>query len=295
MNVLVVANQTLASRKVFERIAWLRQEQGELSVHVIVPLTASDDAPNLAHDHYGRPVIDYLAVDAANARLRQAMSTLEEMGNVEVTGELGNPDPLTSIRDAIAARDYGRIVLSTLPSGTSRWLKMDLIHRAQRLADPIPVDHVVGDLEEPTRPGAPRTWRDLGVPGKSQLDVLLVDDNEADRELTTVALERAPIECVTREAKNGQEALEMVAATAPDLILLDLSMPGISGLETLEMMRDNERMAAVPVVVLTTSDRDEDRQRAHELGAAAYVVKENDFNQFEAVLLGVLSEVAAPS
>lgn len=292
MKVLLIANRTLASRKVFERIVWLRDESATVEVHIVVPVTPSDDSPSVDHDLYGRPVVDYLAIDAATARLGAAVSTIAELG-VEVTGELGSPDPLTALRTALRRDEYGRVVLSTLPAGTSRWLRMDLVHRAQRLAGSIPVDHVIGDEESTAAATEPMTWDGLGITGlKDELDVLIVDDNEADLELTTIALERAPIQCRIRTVSDGEKALAMANDQPPDLILLDLSMPGVSGFDALGLLKADDALESIPVVILTTSDRAEDRQRAHDLGAAAYVVKEHDFARFEAVLLGLLAETA---
>ena len=294
MKVLLLANQTLASRKVFERVVWLREEYHDPHIHIVVPLTPSEDAPPVDRDIFGRPVIDYLAVDLAAARLGAARSSIAELEGVTVSGELGAPDPLNALRNALAADVYNRVLLATLPPSSSRWLKLDLIHRARRVAGDIPIDHVVGDVEFPSVRRTPVTWQELGLTASTDaLDVLLVDDNEADLELTTVALDRASIACGTRTASSGQEALTMVGDERPDLILLDLSMPGVSGFELLEVLRRDASSVDIPVVILTTSDRDADRDRAHELGAAAYVVKEHDFNRFEAVLHGVLAEVAS--
>ncbi len=290
MDVLLIANRTLASRRVFERVVWLRDESASLHVHVVVPVTPSEDAPIRSHDVFGRPVVDYLAIDAANARLRAAMSTIGELG-VTVTGELGPPDPLAALRVALPERDYGRVVLATLPPGRSRWLRLDLVHRAGRLTD-LPIDHVIGD-EESEAATTPTTWHEVGVAGaKGELDILLVDDSEADLELATVAIEHSPVDAAVRTAPDGQEALNMAKERAPDLVLLDLSMPKLSGFETLELLHADEGLRDVPVVILTTSDRDVDRERAHALGAAAYIVKEDDFSRFEAVLQGLLAEVA---
>lgn len=293
MDILLIANQTLASRKVFERIVWYRKEHPSLHVHVVVPATPSENAPSVNQDVHGRPVVDYLAIDTANARLKATLSSIEALDGVTASGELGAPDPLTAMRNALPQRAWGQVVLATLPSGASRWLRMDLVHRARRATD-IPVDHVIGDEDQPKAEHTPVTWQTIGVSGdKTELHVLLVDDNEADLELTTVALEQAPIDCDIRVARDGQGALNRAKQRTPDLILLDLSMPGVSGFQTLELLAADDDLKGVPVVILTTSDRPEDRERAHELGASAYVVKENDFNRFEAVLHGVLAEVVA--
>lgn len=119
--------------------------------------------------------------------------------------------------------------------------------------------------------------------------VLLVEDNPSDEKLTLRALAKAGISVEVSVARDGVEALtflELDAATPtsdanlPALVLLDLKLPRVDGLEVLRRIRGDVRTQLVPVVVLTSSTLDEDRHAAYSLGANAYVRKQVDFAAF---------------
>jgi two-component system response regulator len=124
--------------------------------------------------------------------------------------------------------------------------------------------------------------------------ILLVEDNPADVEITRRALResQAPVELIV--VRDGQEAVDYLlrrgdhAGSAgwrqPDLILLDLNLPRLSGREVLERLRANEALRSVPVVVLTTSNRPEDVRSSYAAGANTYIEKPQDFGQFVEVL-----------
>ncbi len=113
--------------------------------------------------------------------------------------------------------------------------------------------------------------------------ILLVDDDEADRAITRRALAQCGIESALRVVENGEQALEYLQhvgpftdrtrSPEPHLILLDLNMPGASGLEVLEQLRQSDELKHIPVVLWTTSESEQDIRRAYELGANSYVVK----------------------
>jgi len=117
--------------------------------------------------------------------------------------------------------------------------------------------------------------------------VLLVEDSPDDRELTLTAL--AGVAARVDVACDGVEALDYLfglgaragrPAPPPALILLDLKLPRIDGLQVLAAVRSSERLAQTRVVVLTSSDEDRDRERCRELGVTDYVRKEVDFALF---------------
>ena len=120
-------------------------------------------------------------------------------------------------------------------------------------------------------------------------EILLVEDNPADAELTIRALREHSLANRVRVVRDGAEALaslfgdgsEARAAHLPRLILLDLKLPKVSGLEVLERIRSADRTRFIPVVVLTSSAEDPDVHTAYELGANGYVVKPVDFSRFE--------------
>ena len=121
-------------------------------------------------------------------------------------------------------------------------------------------------------------------------DILLVEDNQDDEELTLRALSRNNITNHVQVVRDGQEALDWLEATGPHagrdpdevpaLILLDLKLPKIDGLEVLRRLRANPRTALVPVVILTSSKEDRDRASGYQSGANSYVQKPVDFTQF---------------
>lgn len=129
--------------------------------------------------------------------------------------------------------------------------------------------------------------------------VLLVEDNPDDEELTRIAFEKSRLLNELVVARDGAEALDYLFAQGryadrsperlPQVILLDLKLPKISGLDVLRRIRDDERTRMIPVVVLTSSKEEEDIVRSYRLGANAYVRKPVDFNEFSeaATQLGV--------
>lgn len=120
--------------------------------------------------------------------------------------------------------------------------------------------------------------------------ILLVEDNPDDEELTLRALSRNNISNHVVVVRDGQEAVDWIEGTGahagrdvqqvPALILLDLKLPKIDGLEVLRRLRGNARTALVPVVILTSSKEDADRARGYEGGANSYVQKPVDFTAF---------------
>jgi two-component system, response regulator len=120
--------------------------------------------------------------------------------------------------------------------------------------------------------------------------ILLVEDNEDDVELTKIAFERSKISNPLIVASDGVEALDFLFGTGahsgrdvsqqPVVVLLDLKLPRMGGLEVLRHMREDDRTRRIPVVVLTTSNEQQDLLSAGELHANSYVRKPVDFDSF---------------
>ncbi|MDQ3036081.1 MAG: response regulator [Myxococcota bacterium] len=119
--------------------------------------------------------------------------------------------------------------------------------------------------------------------------ILLVEDNDNDLELTLTALAKSHLGNEVDVARDGEEALAYLErrgahADRPDndpvVVLLDLKLPKIDGLEVLQRMRDHATLRTVPVVMLTSSREERDIVRSYGLGVNAYVVKPVDFNEF---------------
>jgi two-component system response regulator len=129
--------------------------------------------------------------------------------------------------------------------------------------------------------------------------ILLVEDNADDEELTTRALRQAKIANEIVVARDGKEALDYLfgegahagrdVARVPAVVLLDLKLPKVSGLEVLRRLRTDPRTNLVPVVVLTSSSEDEDMLKSYESGANSYVRKPVEFGAFASAVsqLGV--------
>ena len=122
---------------------------------------------------------------------------------------------------------------------------------------------------------------------KAQLEILLVEDNPQDAELTIRALRKCiPVSHLTHVC-DGQEALDFLhgdaaedGRKAPKVVLLDLKLPKVSGLEVLREIRAYERTKLLPVVILTSSREDCDVAEAYRLGANSFIVKPVDFENF---------------
>ena len=119
--------------------------------------------------------------------------------------------------------------------------------------------------------------------------ILLVEDNPRDIELTLAALEENRLANEVIVVRDGEEALDYLnrrgifrlrAEGNPAVVLLDLKLPKVNGLEVLEQVKTDPTMQAVPVVMLTSSREEPDLARSYKLGANAYVVKPVDFNEF---------------
>ncbi len=118
-------------------------------------------------------------------------------------------------------------------------------------------------------------------------DILLVEDEPADAHLVRSALKENKVLCNMSVVQDGVEALAYLRregqyhdAVFPDLILLDLNMPRMNGREFLAVVKADEELKTIPVVVLTTSDVERDVVASYKLGAAGYITKPVDMDQF---------------
>lgn len=119
--------------------------------------------------------------------------------------------------------------------------------------------------------------------------ILMVEDDPRDVELTMTALDEYNLANEVVVTRDGKEALDYLycrgefssrSGENPAVILLDLKLPKIDGLEVLQQIRSDERLKVIPVVVLTSSHEEKDMVRSHQLGVNAYVVKPVDFQEF---------------
>ncbi len=135
-----------------------------------------------------------------------------------------------------------------------------------------------------------------GADQRSPLRILHVEDNEAHAELVRRGFQDHRISNHIDHAMTGEEALERLRAAAgspdplPDVVLLDLRLPGMDGLELLKAIRAMDELADLPVVILTTSEAEWDKLKAYEQHINGYIVKPFDFDSF-AILLDVISRL----
>ena len=123
-----------------------------------------------------------------------------------------------------------------------------------------------------------------------EVEILLVEDNPNDAELTLRALKKQKVTNKVFLVKDGAEALEFIFATgayagrkahcAPKVILLDLKLPKVDGLEVLRKIKSEDRTKVIPVVVLTSSKEERDVVESYKLGVNSYIVKPVDFDKF---------------
>lgn len=117
--------------------------------------------------------------------------------------------------------------------------------------------------------------------------ILLVEDNPLDVALTRRAFSKQGSENPIRHAHDGQEAVDLLLSGSeplPTLILLDLNLPKMDGIEVLKEIRGNAALRHIPVIMLTTSARAEDVFRSYDAGANSYIVKPVDLDEFQHVV-----------
>jgi two-component system response regulator len=127
-----------------------------------------------------------------------------------------------------------------------------------------------------------------------EIDILLIEDNENDAELAIRALQKNNVARHIIHLRDGEEALDFLFGKGqyegrninnkPQVILLDLKMPKVSGLEVLEQLKADETTKTIPVVMLTSSKEHPDVEKAYLLGANSYIVKPVDFDNFRKVV-----------
>lgn len=132
---LVVANQTLAGQHLVEEVR-SRMGEGDCRFHIVVPATPPHEQATWTEGE---------ARAVAQERLDEALLRFRALG-ADVSGEVGDERPLDAIRDALHQAEFDGLILSTLPPGPSRWLRMDLPHKAQRAFD-IPITHLIAEHE----------------------------------------------------------------------------------------------------------------------------------------------------
>jgi two-component system response regulator len=124
---------------------------------------------------------------------------------------------------------------------------------------------------------------------KNRVDILVVEDNPDDLELTLHALAKEEWVGHTAVARDGEEALDFLLArgtfkdrpsNAPRLVLLDLKLPKVDGIEVLRQLKNDSRTRSIPIVIFTSSKEEWDLSRGYQYGANSYIQKPVDFEEF---------------
>jgi two-component system, chemotaxis family, response regulator Rcp1 len=131
---------------------------------------------------------------------------------------------------------------------------------------------------------------EMGIP----IEILLVEDNLGDVRLTRELLRRSRIHNNLSVVTNGEKAIAFLrqegvyaSVPRPDLVLLDLNLPKVSGHQVLEAVKADDDLRRIPIVVLTTSQSEEDIMAAYDLRAISYITKPMTFDQFMKVIRGI--------
>lgn len=126
------------------------------------------------------------------------------------------------------------------------------------------------------------------------IEILLVEDNPGDIELTQEAFREANIADSLRVVKNGDEALDYLYqrgeysnVARPDIILLDLNMPGKNGKEVLAIIKEDDALKDIPVIILTSSEAEQEITKSYKLHANAYIVKPLEYQQLLQIIRSV--------
>ena len=127
-----------------------------------------------------------------------------------------------------------------------------------------------------------------------EIEIRLVEDKDSDAEMTIRALKKNNLANKLHHVKDGAEAMDFIFAqgkysdrkveNGPKVIVLDLKMPKVNGIEVLRKIKGDERTKKIPVVVLTSSKEDPDMQSCYDLGVNSYVVKPVEFDEFHKVI-----------
>ncbi len=276
-NVLVLTDGTEVGAHVTTRVHELHGSEPDLAVFVLVPaskVVASIHGSEVSGD------------ERAAAQLQEAIRLLKSIG-VDARGRVGGHDPMQATRQVFSEVNPDVILVSTLPLGSSRWLNMDLPHRLQRRFG-IPVEYVLG------KPVNDNDWANPPEPIEGPISILLVEDSNEEARLMRHVLTETEARIDLTVVGNGAEAVDVLRANGQghiDLVLLDLHMPQMDGHQFLEIVGSEFDVDALNVTVVTSSTERIDRERAHALGAGAYVFKDSDIHVFTETIQSVIDEV----
>lgn len=122
------------------------------------------------------------------------------------------------------------------------------------------------------------------------LKILLIEDDEIERMKFQRVLQKNEYSCRVQEATNGEEAVAILqdGSKSPDLILLDLNMPRMNGVEFLKSLKSDDRLRYIPVVILSTSNNRRDLKKCYEEGIAGYLVKPLKYEDYVTKIIALI-------
>jgi nucleotide-binding universal stress UspA family protein len=305
---LIVANRTLGGGQLAAHLQQIIEDDPSPSVHVVVPALPPAYVDPAAPMLGGFPAIDE-EVERANAevatnRLERLLTWLHSAG-VEATGEIGRSEPLLAMDRAVREHGADAIVISTHPFRMSRWLRMDLPHRARRHFN-IPVTSVIDDDEELT-PLARRKERvqplhhlRLNSPliGRC-LDLLHVDVAVGPASQIRAALEHLAVKCMVDTAVGVDAAIAAIQPrvgddgepAATEIVVVDLGDAGPAAMTLLTRLGESVEHDRPAIVAMTTSVDPDIWKQAHQLGAWACLRTPTRFEDLVQVLDTVVYEL----
>jgi CheY-like chemotaxis protein/DNA-binding XRE family transcriptional regulator len=178
--------------------------------------------------------------------------------------------------------DLHRTYISAVESG-KRNLTLESIQRLAQALGATVGSFFMSVEQGPEQAGSRRETPGSNGQGRNAAPILIVEDDPRDIEFTLAAFKAAKVAnpvLVARDGPAGLDLLEQNVQTLPQLVLLDLQLPKLHGLEVLRRIRADHRFKQIPIVVLTASRSDRDVQEAMRLGANAFLSKPVDFHRF---------------
>jgi CheY-like chemotaxis protein len=257
-DVLLVSNDALSEAEI---APLLKQGSGALVTRTVEEATANEAAELLAGGNFRVAILD-LGIDPASQSAVRAIAAKLHAAVPDLGLLFYGSTALSDELDASLRQYSESIIIKTLNSG----------HRLQ--------ENITHFLQQaPKRHGGHTAAAQHMSSGKKRLDgrhILVVDDDPRNLFVITAALEQQGAK--VDNALNGRKALEFLAATRPNLVVMDIMMPEMDGYATIEVMRSDPRLATIPVMALTAKALPNDREKALAAGADDYLVKPVDYD-----------------
>lgn len=130
---------------------------------------------------------------------------------------------------------------------------------------------------------------DIFIFKMENLHILFIDDDEIERLKFNRICKQSEYKTTITQAENGEEALQRIEEKLPQLIILDLNMPKMNGIEFLSILRKNERLKYIPIVVLSSSDNQDDVKKCFEIGISGYLIKPLRYDDYKQTITKLLA------